>query len=570
MKLSSARLCIHRSFAWLLAMGRVFRASSRRLSGTQEGVLHIQMTATVHPMDFSIDYGSAVEEEITNLQQLIAISAQQSEIWQHFPSRWLAVKLLEQDSDVQSRLKTLAGGDNLIAAAAQSIDRLRQVYNEEPDLILADRRYGWIHSLVRESVIHQSSTGLTFSEKIDRIVINRYLGIPIFLVLMALVFKSTADAAAPLHILLDSFINEVIVRGVVAGLTLVGFGNSWLQSLLVDGMIAGVGGVLSFVPALAILYLALAVLEDSGYMARAAFITDRLMRTLGLHGKSFMPMIVGFGCSVPAFYTTRTLENRNDRILTSLMVPFMSCSARLPTYVLMAGIFFAGNSGSVIFALYLLGILTAFGVGLLLKFTLFKGKENSPFVMELPPYRIPTLRALWRNIWDRTYAFIQKAMTVILAASVVVWLLLAMPVRGQAPFGQVNLANSAFAWLAGLLAPLFAPLGFGNWQGSGALIAGIMGKEIIVSTMAQVYTNGQAPLASVLQQEFALVSGGHASLAALAFMVFALTYTPCLAALIAERAELGTRWMLVSAIGQFVIAWLLAWIVFQGGLVLGF
>jgi ferrous iron transport protein B len=189
--------------------------------------------------------------------------------------------------------------------------------------------------------------------------------------------------------------------------------------------------------------------------------------------------------------------------------------------------------------------------------------------MELPPYRIPTLRALWRNIWDRTYAFIQKAMTVILAASVVVWLLLAMPVRGQAPFGQVNLADSAFAWLAGLLAPLFAPLGFGNWQGSGALIAGIMGKEIIVSTMAQVYTNGQAPLASVLQQEFTLVSGGHASLAALAFMVFALTYTPCLAALIAELAELGTRWMLVSAIGQFVIAWLLAWIVFQGGLVLG-
>jgi ferrous iron transport protein B len=528
-------------------------------------------------MDFSVDYGSAIEEEITNLQRQTlllatsnAIKSQPGEIWQHFPSRWLAIKLLEQDSDIHNRLETYDSGKILIDTAAQAIQRLRDVYGEEPDFILADRRYSWIHSVVNQVITRPSLQTLTFSEKIDRIVINRFLGIPIFLALMALVFKSTADAAAPLHLFLDDFINAFIVRGVVSLLEWVGWGNSWLQSLLVNGVIAGVGGVLSFVPALAILYLALAVLEDSGYMARAAFITDRLMRSLGLHGKSFMPMIVGFGCSVPAFYTTRTLEDRKDRILTSLMVPFMSCSARLPIYVLLAGIFFAGNSGIVVFSLYLLGILTAFAVGFLLKFTLFKGKEISPFVMELPPYRLPNLRALWRNIWERTFAFIQKAMTVILAASVVEWLLLAIPAKGQATFGQVALSDSAFAWLSGLLAPIFTPLGFGNWQGSGALIAGIMGKEIIVSTMTQVYTNGQNSLASVLQQEFNQVSGGHASLAALAFMVFALTYTPCLAALIAERAEFGTRWMLVSAIGQFVLAWLLAFIVFQGGLLLGF
>ncbi|MGC9359382.1 MAG: ferrous iron transport protein B, partial [Anaerolineae bacterium] len=417
----------------------------------------------------------------------------------------------------------------------------------------------------------------------------------------------------------DGVIGGPITNWVVAILELLGLGGTWVESLFVDGIIAGVGGVLVFVPVLMALYLALAILEDSGYMARAAFVMDRLMHALGLHGKSFLPMIIGFGCTVPALYATRTLENEKDRILTGLLVPFMSCGARLPVYVLFAAIFFPENTGGVIFALYLLGIVTAIVVGMILKRTLFKGKEQSPFVMELPPYRMPTLKGIWFHMWERTGAFVRKAWTIILGTSVVIWLLLAVPLGGGGAFADASVDNSLFAGVSRVVAPVFKPLGFGEWQASGSLITGFVAKEVVVSSMAQVYGAEEAAeemaesttffedvgeiitsffgalwdtvkslplivgidlfegeeeaepttLMAAVERGFEASSGGHGALAGLAFMVFVLIYTPCMVAVAAERQELGAKWMWFSIVGQLALAWLMAFLIFQGGKLLG-
>jgi ferrous iron transport protein B len=404
----------------------------------------------------------------------------------------------------------------------------------------------------------------------------------------------------------------------VALLNVSGLGGTWVESLFVDGIIAGVGGVLVFVPVLMALYLALAVLEDSGYMARAAFVMDRLMHALGLHGKSFLPMLVGFGCTVPALYATRTLENEKDRVLTGLLVPFMSCGARLPVYVLFAAAFFPNNTGAVIFALYLLGIITAIVLGMVLKRTLFKGKEQAPFVMELPPYRMPTLKGIWFHMWERTGGFVRKAWTIILATSIVIWLLLAIPLGGGGTFADTDVDNSLFAGVSRVIAPAFKPLGFGDWEASGSLITGFVAKEVVVGSMAQVYGVEEAEeeaeattffqdlgeiltsflgatwdtiksiplivgidlfegeeeaeptaLMAAVHEDFQSSSGGHGGLAAFAFMSFILLYTPCMVAIAAERQELGSKWMWVSIVGQLALAWLVALVIFQGGKLLG-
>ncbi len=564
---------------------------------------------------FHIDYGLEIENEIVRIQNVLDKNPQLS---QGFPSRWLALKLIEQDPQYFSNMRKVQDSEALLHDVSESIDHLKKTFGEDPEVVIADRRYAWINGLVHEVVKRTDNPRPNFTEQVDRVVLNRFLGIPIFLGMMWLVFKITTDFTTPFVDWIDTLIHGPISRLADYIFTLIGWNGTWLSSLFIDGIIAGVGGVLVFVPVLMALYFVLAVLEDCGYMARAAFITDRLMHLLGLHGKSFLPMIVGFGCSVPALFTTRTLDNEHDRILTGLMVPFISCGARLPIYVLLAGAFFPENSGGIIFILYLLGILTALGVGLLLKTLLFHNKEQSPFVMELPPYRMPSLRGIRINIQERIVAFVNKAFSVILIASMVIWVLLAIPTNAGGKFAQVELPNSLFAKISGIVAPVFSPLGFGTWQTSGALLAGILGKEIIVSTLAQVYgivesnppdaaktglvpeleqiglgfidaikKMGEAVLAmfgyqpaqntgtgltttriEALQRNFNASSQDHGRLAALAFMIFALTYTPCLAALVAERSELGTRWMLLSAGGQFAIAWLLGFIAYQGGLLL--
>ncbi len=571
---------------------------------------------TISSKSFAIDYGREAEIEIARLS---TVTAETPAIISTFPARWLAIKLLETDDDLQTRLRMLQGGAALLAEADKSRTRLQGIYGDDVDVAIADRRYGWINGLVREVVQRPSENRLTASDKIDQIVTHRLLGIPIFLAMMWAVFKLTADVSAPYLDWVDGVINGPLARWGVALLNLVELGGTWVESLLVDGVIAGVGGVMVFVPVLMFLYLALALLEDSGYMARAAFVMDRLMHALGLHGKSFLPMLVGFGCTVPAIYATRTLENPKDRILTGLLVPFMSCGARLPVYVLFAAVFFPQNSGAVVFSMYLLGIVTAILVGIALKNSLFKGKEQSAFVMELPPYRLPTLRSIWFHTWERTSSFVKKAWTIIMATSIILWVLMAIPVRGEGSFTDTNVNDSAFAVANQAVAPVFAPLGFGTWQASSALLTGFVAKEVVVSTMSQVYAVEEAAeeesaaptffedigeilstfvsatmdtikslplivginlfeeeaeeeptaLMGAIQQGFETSSGGHSALAAIAFMVFVLIYTPCMVAVAAERQELGMKWTWFSILGQLTLAWLMALVVFQGGLLLG-
>ncbi len=401
-------------------------------------------------------------------------------------------------------------------------------------------------------------------------------------------------------------------------LALVGLENSWVASLVVDGALAGVGGVLVFVPVLMSLFFALALLEDSGYMSRAAYVMDRLMRVVGLHGKAFVPLVVGFGCNVPAIYATRTLDNRRDRIFTGLLAPFMSCGARLPVYVLFAAVFFPKYSSIAVFSMYLLGILVALIIGLLLKNSVFKTDDETGMLMELPPYRLPTVRNIWHSMWQRTKDFLHGATTIILLTSIVVWALLAVPVGGEGSFADTDVEDSLFATVSETLAPVFAPLGFGSWEATSTLITGFIAKEVVVSTMVQVYNVDEpeeevepdttfledvvliitsfvaatidtiksiplifgidllddevdetpSDLFIAVRSSFEATSNGHGALAGLSFMVFVLLYTPCMVVVAAQRQEFGAKWMWTSVIGQFVLAWFVALLVFQGGVLL--
>ncbi len=577
---------------------------------------------TDHPLAYTreralVDYGWEVENEIVQLQS--AIEQQHPQLTQRYNARWLAIKLLEEDSDMRAKIAQEPDGEQLLHLAEQCVAHLREVYGDDADTIIADRRYGWIHGLIKEVVHYTRPDRVTHSDKIDKFVTHPLLGVPIFLVVMWIVFKITTDVTTPYMDWIGAVIDGPITRWTLALLQLAGLGGTWVEHLFVDGIIAGVGGILVFVPLLTALYAVLAILEDSGYMARAAFVMDGLMHVLGLHGKSFIPMILGFGCSVPAIFATRTLDNEQDRVLTGLLVPFMSCSARLPVYVLFASIFFPQNSGVVVFWMYVTGVLVALGLGLLLKNSLFKEKEASPFVMELPPYRMPTVKAVWFHTREHTGSFIRKAGTLILAASMFFWLLQAIPVRGEGHFAQTDIADSAFAEVARGIAPLLKPAGFGTWEASSALVAGFLAKEVVVSSLAQVYTSHQAEgideepvpffkdvgfilssfiqatwdtvkaipaivgrppaageddlpatrLSLALRDSFDASSGGHGPLAAIAFMLFVLLYTPCMAAIAAEKQELGVKWMWVSIVGQTALAWLIAVLVFQAGVLLG-
>jgi ferrous iron transport protein B len=563
-----------------------------------------------------VNYGREIEEEIQILEnELLLYPA----IQQGFPARWLAIKALEQDTDIQSKLLEIEGGAAFLTKAQLGHARLEQIHDEDIDVLIADRRYVFIHELVGR-IMQKTSDDQTLSDRIDRIVTHRFLGVIIFLVIMWSVFKLTADVSAPLLDWVDGVISGPLTAWIMAIFGLLELSGTWIEGLAVDGIVAGVGGVLVFVPVLMFLYISLALLEETGYMARAAFVMDGLMAKIGLQGKSFLPMMVGFGCSVPAIYATRTLENEKDRILTGLLVPFMSCGARLPVYVLFATVFFPRHAGVVVFAMYLLGIVTAILLGLVLRKTVFKDKEQTALLMELPPYHLPSVRSVWSQTWERTSSFIKNAWSLILITSVILWFLISIPVGADSgTFADTDVDQSLFATISDAVSPVLAPLGFGNWESSGSLITGFVAKEVVISTMAQIYGleefegevepttffedmgqiisgfvqavidtvkaipriiginldgNGEEELSGDLQRAvyagFESSSGGYPAAAGLAFMVFVLIYTPCVVALAAEKHELGTKWMWISITGQLVLAWLMALVVFQvGKLVLG-
>lgn len=565
------------------------------------------------PQQLIIDYGPVVERHIGSLVESIISSPQVAVLG---PSRWTALQLLAADLATRDAVAQIPGGHAVLEEAAADRDGIAAESGFDAAIELAEHRFNWISKLVDE-MTGSVESGLTGSDRVDRILTHRYLGIPIFLAVMWIVLRFTADVTAPYLDWVDATISGPVTRWAVAILEALSLDGGWVESMVVDGILAGVGGVLVFVPVLFGLYLMLALLEDTGYMARAAAVMDRSMRAVGIPGKAFLPMMVGFGCTVPAIYATRTLDSARDRLLTGLITPFMSCGARLPVYVLLATIFFAGNKSMVVFSMYVLGIAVAVLIGFLLSRTALREEDPAPFVMVLPEFRMPNARTVWILVRQRTASFIKGAGTTILVASMVVWLLLALPVAGDGGFADTDVEDSAFGVVSKAVAPTLEPLGFGDWEQSGALLSGFVAKEVVVSTMAQLYVVGgieaegassgflddvrevagsfvaagrdtllaiprvigfdfldlddgsQTELQTAVRESFEESSGGRGRLAALAFMVFVLLYTPCIAAIGAFRQEFGARWMWVSVLGQATIAWIGAFIVFQGGSMLG-
>jgi len=478
------------------------------------------------------------------------------------PPRFATVKLLEGDEIVIAKLQP---NSEFMALITATRDRLEQEYDNDMETIVADQRYQFISKVVSKSVKKKLSVGgLTVSDKMDKILTHRIFAIPLFLLIMYVVFTITFGFIGMFTIdYIDHLINVTLADAVTTLLHDAGAAE-WLDSLIVGGIIAGLGSILVFVPQIMILFFFLAILEDSGYMSRAAFMMDRLLRKIGLSGKSFIPMIMGIGCSVPAIMATRTLENEKDRRLTIILTPFMSCGARLPVYALFAAAFFANAQSLVIFSLYLLGMVIAILSGILLRKTLFKG-EAEAFVMELPPYRIPTFKGLMIHMWDRGKGFIKKAGTVIFAASVIIW------------FGQTfdfslqmvdEVSGSIFGSVGTFISPFFAPLGFGDWRSSVALLTGFVAKEAVVATMGILNNLGEVGEGSV--ELMASLQTYFTPLKAYAFMTFTLLYMPCIAAFAAIKREMNSwKWTLFTVGYQTATAWIVSFIVYQGGKLLG-
>jgi ferrous iron transport protein B len=489
---------------------------------------------------FKIDYGQDIEEQIETLQKAVTLPG--------YHPRWVAIKLLEGDAEILKRVMDSKAESVVLESQA----KLERHLGYDLETALVERRYAFLSGLVKEITRKTLDLmeRLDISDRIDRILVNRYLGIPIFLAMMWLVFQFVFTLGAPLADGIDSFMGwfgEAVSSG-IEGMK----GPQWLSSLMCDGIIGGVGSVLVFLPNIMLLFLAIAILEASGYMARAAFVMDRFMHALGLHGKSFIPMLLGFGCNIPGIMATRTLESDKDRILTILVNPLMSCSARLPIYVLFAGAFFPRNQGLVVFSLYLMGIVLAVVVARIFKGVFFKG-EVAPLIMELPPYRLPTIKGVLIHMWERSSLFLKKAGTIIFAGVVLIWFLASFP------WGvEYASEESLIGRFGSFFAPLLTPAGFGFWQAGVALVFGILAKEVVVGTFGTLYGVEEAALADVIRMQFNPLS-------AYAFMVMSLVYIPCIAAIATIKRETNWRWTSLAVGYSVSLGWLLAVGIYQLG-----
>ena len=409
--------------------------------------------------------------------------------------------------------------------------------------------YNYIGNKLKKCMkINENNDKLNTSQKIDKVVLNPYLAYPIFIGIMLLMFQFTfAWVGQPLSDLLDGFVADTLMPFVS---NLLSNTAPWFQSLIVDGIISGVGGILVLLPVIIALFFCLNILEDSGYMARVAFIMDTFMRRIGLSGKAFIPMITGFGCSVPGIMASRTLESEKDRKLTALLIPFMSCNAKLPVYVIFAAVFFPNNATFVIASLYILGILMAFLIGLIFKNTLFK-KDEEPFIMELPEYKIPDAKSVFKELSSKTLGFLKKAGTIIFAMSVLIWFLQNFNFTGLVS----DIEDSFLFNIGSFIAPIFKPLGFGSWEASVSILTGIMAKETVISTMEVIYAGD---LAAILPYHFTALS-------AFAFMVFVLLYTPCMSAIGTIKKEFGGKFTIFSVLMQLTVAWIGAFLIFNIG-----
>lgn len=495
--------------------------------------------------------GSELHKTIHSIAHIVEDHAHAAGI----PTRFAATKLVEGDTPMMQKLALHKDEVDLIAVLVQNMEHALGTYR---DAALADMRYDFIEKLCAGCVEkkHTQTKQQLRSIQIDKVLTHKFFAIPIFLCIMLLVFWITFGLVGPV-------LSDLLSEGIDAltGLTeqfLVGIQVSeWLRSLIIDGIFAGVGSVLSFLPTIVILFFLLSILEDSGYMARVAFVMDKLLRKIGLSGRSFVPMLIGFGCSVPAIMATRTLSSERDRRLTIMLIPFISCSAKLPIYAIFTAAFFPNHGAIVMICLYVLGILMGILSALLLKNTLFKGKPV-PFVMELPAYRLPSGKSVLLHMWEKAKDFIMKAFTIIFFATIVIWLLQSFDLRFEI---VEDSAQSILASIGKFLAPIFAPLGFGNWQAVTALITGLTAKEAVVSTFAVL--TGAGDSSSLIP----ILAGMFTPLQAASFLVFTLLYMPCVAAMAAVKRELGGyRKAFLVMLYQTCFAWVVAFIVYSFGL----
>lgn len=465
-----------------------------------------------------------------------------------YPKESLALKLLEGEESV---FKSIEGKLKDPEKLKDEIG-LRQ-------LQIVDARYEFISKVIGRSVTRPNENQETLTDKIDKIVTHKYLGIPIFILIMFLIFQLTFTIGEDL--LGDSIGGLIDFLGENVNLLLTSLhAPAWLVSLIGEGLFQGVGAVLEFIPLIMILYFFIGILEDTGYMARAAYVMDRVMKKVGLHGKTFIPMIVGFGCNVPGVMATRTLDNKKDRMVAMLINPFMSCGAKLPIYLVFVAAFFPNNGGIVLFTLYALGILVALIMGKIFSSTLFKGVESN-FIMELPPYRAPIFKYVVKDMWDKVYGFIKRAGTVIFSVVTLLWVLANLP-HGVEPYSQASLLGK----IGTFISPIFKPAGFGTWQASVSLFAGIAAKEAVVATLGMVYAGVSEGTKLV-----AAIQGHFTSLSAASFLVMTLLYTPCVAVIGTIKNETGSmKWAIFTAVYTFVLAWIAAVLVFQVGTLLGF
>lgn len=536
----------------------------------------------------SINYGSEIEEEINKVKNLII---QDGVAVGKYDARWLAVKLLENDKE----LRDFIGSPALNEQVEKSIAHIEKVIGEHLETAIAGRRYGFISGACRESVRSTIEIRHTISDKIDSVVTNRVLGLPVFLGLMYLVFHLTFTLGEPPMGWIEACFGWL--GGIVEGWWPEG-SESLLKSLLLDGIIGGVGGVVVFLPNILLLFLAIAILEDSGYMARAAFIMDRLMRKIGLHGKSFIPMLIGFGCSVPAIMATRTLENRRDRLTTMLVVPLMSCGARLPIYALIIPAFFPQVwHGPVLWIIYVIGIVLAVASAKFLRSTVLKG-ESVPFVMELPPYRMPTVKGIFIHMWERGWLYLKKAGTVVLAISILLWAMTTFPglsddraaqfetarreiLGGTMPEAEKTarlaailneeveaaLQNSLAGRIGYAMEPLLRPMGF-DWKIGTALIGAFAAKEVFVAQMGIIHSIGEADEESETLRE--KLKKNYTPLVGFCIMLFCLISAPCMVTIAVTRRESNSwGWALFQLGGLTLLAYGITVLVYQAGRFLG-
>ncbi len=548
-----------------------------------------------------LNYGTDIEDASSALQ--IQIKNNYPALSGKYPIRWLSFKLMEGDAHIYKETNI----DPNILDIYSVTSHLKKAHGYDIESIMADARYAQAAGLTHQILKKPKLRKIDLTERIDKIVLNRFLGIPLFLAAMWFVFKLAFDVSAPFVDWIDSMIGGPFKRWTEA---LLGFINApdWMVSLAIDGIIAGAGFVLVFVPVIGMMMLLITFLEGSGYMARAAFVMDRLMHTLGLHGKSFIPLLLGFGCNVPSIYATRILESERDKRLTAMLVPLMSCGARLPVYVVFIGAFFAKNAGTVLWSMYVLGIVMAILLGIALKKTLYKG-ESPMFIMELPPYRIPTIRDLIIHAWQKLRHFVVKAGTYIMAVSILVWFMLNLP------WGVQDKKDSVLGIMGSTIAPIFEPLGFGRWEAASSLISGLIAKEIVVGTMSEIYVQktedreqktefiddlkevGSSFLNAVKEacanifSGFGIkslsteeseeekeersplrqaIQGVFTPLSAYAFIAFVLLYWPCVVVAIATRQEFGT-WKIYgqAVLMHTALAWITAFVIYQGGKLIG-